>query len=358
MNYFAGLDIGGTKLAVTLARLQDGVLEIQEKVKLPTPGEGWQPAVALLENTLKKLLEKRCIPPSALDGIGISCGGPLDSQKGLILSPPNLPGWDKVPITTYFEKAFGVPCFLQNDADACAVAEWTFGAGKGCDNLVFLTFGTGFGAGLILGGRLYSGANNMAGELGHCRCPQTDGAPYAPIGYGKAGSFEGFCSGGGIAALGKAMALERIQQGRPASFCPTLEDLERLTAQSIAVAAKSGDPDALEVYRCSGRHLGAALALLVDLLNPERIILGSIYARSGELLQQAALEVLEQEALEPNRKACQILPAQLGEHLGDAAALSIALLGSGLPPAQSLSYSYAGHSEDPFNGKEGISCPS
>lgn len=358
MNYFAGLDIGGTKLAVTLARLQDGVLEIQEKLKFPTPQGGWRPAVTLLENALGQLLEKRRVPPDGLEGIGISCGGPLDSQNGLLLSPPNLPGWDKVPITDYFEKAFGVPCFLQNDADACAVAEWTLGAGKGCDNLVFLTFGTGFGAGLILGGRLYSGANNMAGELGHCRCPQTYGAPYAPIGYGKAGSFEGFCSGGGIAALGRAIALERLQQSKPAGFCPTLRDLDKITAQSIAAAAKSGDLDALEVYRCSGRHLGAALALLVDLLNPERIILGSIYARSEELLQQAALEVLEREALEPNRKACQILPAQLGEHLGDAAALSIALLGKGLPPAASLSYSCSSHLEEPFNGKEGIPCPS
>ena len=306
MRYVAGLDIGGTKLAVTLAQL----------------------------------LERREISPQELLGIGVSCGSPLDSRHGLILSPPNLPGWDQVPVTEYFTSRFGVPCFLQNDADACAVAEWSFGAGRGCDNMVFLTFGTGFGAGLILGGRLYSGASNMAGEIGHCRCPQVDGQPYAPVGYGKAGSFEGFCSGGGIANLGKTVAIEHLQRGTPAGFCPTWEDLETITAKGLAEAASAGDPAALEIYRCSGRHLGAALALLVDLLNPDRIVIGSIYARSQQLLRESALEVLERETLSVNRGACQILPAQLGEHLGDVAALSVALLGRDAFQLSSVSFSY------------------
>ena len=243
-------------------------------------------------------------------------------------------------MTEYFTSRFGVPCFLQNDADACAVAEWSFGAGRGCDNMVFLTFGTGFGAGLILGGRLYSGASNMAGEIGHCRCPQVDGQPYAPVGYGKAGSFEGFCSGGGIANLGKTVAIEHLQRGTPAGFCPTWEDLETITAKGLAEAASAGDPAALEIYRCSGRHLGAALALLVDLLNPDRIVIGSIYARSQQLLRESALEVLERETLSVNRGACQILPAQLGEHLGDVAALSVALLGRDAFQLSSVSFSY------------------
>lgn len=340
MNYIAGFDIGGTKLAVTLACLRGDTLDVLEKEKLPTPQGSWEPALALLEKTLRSLLEKRGLASHDLSGLGVSCGGPLDSQAGLILSPPNLPGWDRVPVTEYFSQRFETPCFLQNDADACAVAEWTFGAGKGCRNMVFLTSGTGFGAGLILNGQLYSGARNLAGELGHCRCPQVDGSPYAPVGYGKAGSFEGFCSGGGIAGLGRAVALERLQQGHPSKFCPTFQDLDTITALSIALAAETGDPDALEIYRCSGRHLGAALALLVDLLNPERIVLGSIYARSRDLLEGPAQEVLNREALSLNRDACRILPAQLGEHLGDAAALSVALLGMGIPTPERAIFSH------------------
>ncbi|MGI6254859.1 MAG: ROK family protein [Acutalibacter sp.] len=328
MGWIAGLDIGGTKLAVTVARFEDGTLTVTGKRKLPTPSGGWQPTLDLLESALGELLEGR--RPEA---IGISCGGPLDSAQGLILSPPNLPGWDRVPVCSHFTRAFGSPCFLQNDADACALAEWRFGAGQGCRHMVFLTFGTGLGAGLILNGQLYSGAANLAGELGHCRSPQ-DGSPYAPVGYGKAGSFEGFCSGGGIAELGRSLALERLQRGEAPAFCPTRGDLEGVTALSIAQAAQAGDPTALEVYRCSGRHLGMALALLCDLLNPQRIVIGSIYARSQELLRDAALEVLSREALPGSRAACQVVPAVLGEQLGDTAALSVALNGLGLEASQ------------------------
>ena len=339
MKYIAGFDIGGTKLSVTLGQLREGVLDIQEKVKAPTPTGGWRPALAVLEASLTDILEKRGISPKELLGIGVSCGSPLDSRRGIILSPPNLPGWDQVPVTEHFTQIFAVPCFLQNDADACAVAEWTFGAGQGCENMVFLTFGTGFGAGLILGGKLYSGASNMAGEIGHCRCPQIDVSPYAPVGYGKSGSFEGFCSGGGIANLGKTVALEYLQRGTPAGFCPAMEDLDKITAKSLADAAEAGDEAALEVYKCSGRHLGTALSLLIDLLNPDRIVIGSIYARSQELLKDAAMEVIRREALRINQSACQILPAQLGEHLGDIAALSVALLGSESPAVSRVTVS-------------------
>src|SRR5690606_15592063 len=131
-----------------------------------------------------------------LAAIGISCGGPLDSRRGVILSPPNLPGWDRIPVVEVFQQAFKVPVALQNDANAGALAEWLWGAGRGSHNMIFLTFGTGMGAGLILNGQLYSGTNDLAGEVGHIRL-----APDGPVGYGKAGSFEGFCSGGGIKQL-------------------------------------------------------------------------------------------------------------------------------------------------------------
>ena len=169
----------------------------------------------------------------------------------------------------------------------------------------------------------------MAGEIGHCRCPQADGTPYAPVGFGKAGSFEGFCSGGGLAELGRAMALEAIQKGTPPAYCPGPEALESVTALSMAQAAEAGDPVALAAYRCCGHHLGMALSLLMDLLNPERIVIGSVYARSEHLLREAALEVVQREALPGNRAACQVIPAALGDSLGDAAALSVALAALG-----------------------------
>lgn len=139
---------------------------------------------------------------------GISCGGPLDSKTGVILSPPNLPGWDHIEITRHFTETLGVPARLINDANASALAEWKYGAGVGTQNMIFLTFGTGLGAGLVLNGALFEGTNGMAGEIGHMRL-----AAFGPSGYGKCGSFEGFCSGAGIAELARGFARETLQRG-------------------------------------------------------------------------------------------------------------------------------------------------
>lgn len=244
--------------------------------------------------------------------------GMLDSRLGIIQGPPNLPGWDHVPIVQQIQKHYGVPGKLQNDANACAVAEWKFGAGKGTQNLVFLTFGTGLGAGLILDGKLYSGTNGNAGELGHIRL-----ADSGPVGFGKAGSFEGFCSGGGLAQLGHRMALEKLQQG----ICPMyFREGEPVTAKAIAEAAHAGDETALEVYRTCGHYLGKGLSIVMDLLNPELIVIGSIFARSRDLLWDATKVEIEKEALPEAAGCCRIVPAALGEQIGDYAAVAVALL--------------------------------
>nr|WP_231571116.1 ROK family protein [Paenibacillus sp. VKM B-2647] len=176
------------------------------------------------------------------------------------------------------------------------------------------------GAGLILGGRLYAGANDMAGEVGHIRLAE-DG----PLGYGKAGSFEGFCSGGGIARLARALAAERLAAGDPPGFCRTAAGLDAVSAQTVGEAARAGDPLAIDIYAAVGRRLGQALAILVDTLNPQRIVIGSIFGRQRELLEPFALEVLRREALSVALGACEIVPAGLGEQVGDYAGLSVAL---------------------------------
>jgi glucokinase len=243
----------------------------------------------------------------------------LDSAHGLILCPPNLPNWDRIDVVTPLRERFDVPVGLQNDANACALAEWQWGAGRGCRNMVFLTFGTGMGAGLILDGRLYSGTNDMAGEVGHIRL-----APDGPVGYGKAGSFEGFCSGGGIAQLARMMIEPHIAAGTPPTFCPTLDDLPLITAERVGQAAQQGDPLALEIFETVARRLGQGLAILVDVLNPERIVIGSIYGRQRSLLEPLTLQVLRQEALPTALAVCEIVPAGLEEQIGDLASLSIA----------------------------------
>ncbi len=316
-TYYLGIDIGGTKCAV-IAGTEN--MDILEKTSFPTePQKGPQFTLDRLLENAGSIVAK--LGSGKMKAIGISCGGPLDSKRGIVQSPPNLPGWDNIPVVNIFTERFGVPVMLQNDANACALAEWKFGAGKGSDNMVFLTFGTGMGAGIILDGRLYSGTNDLAGEVGHIRL-ENDG----PEAYGKKGSFEGFCSGTGIALLAREIVTGKISKGEKVSFCNNIREASRLTAKDIADAALSGDPLAIEIFEYSGTMLGKGLSVLIDLLNPQVIVIGSIYARCRSLLEPACMKVIEQEALKPAREVCSVVPAQLGEQVGDYASLCVAML--------------------------------
>ena len=303
-----GIDIGGTKCAVVLG----DDTHVEKKIKFPT---------TTCEETLKNILHAVSEIGEG-DAIGISCGGPLDAERGVILSPPNLPGWDEIHITDLLAEKFGIPAYLCNDANAGALAEWKYGAGKGTNSMAFMTFGTGLGAGIILDGRLINGISGMAGEIGHVRLA-SDG----PVGYGKRGSAEGFCSGGGLAQIGRSLAQERLMQGKTLPYCSCEDDLNRIDARILAEWARRGDEVGLESYRISGEMLGRCAAILIDLLNPEAIVIGSVFARAEDLLRPHMERILEQEALVISRKACRILPAQLGESIGDFAALAVAFEG-------------------------------
>ena len=289
-----GIDIGGTKCAVAKADDQGNILETTRF------------ATTTCQETLEAIFKAvGDLAPGDNPRFGISCGGPMDARNGLILSPPNLPGWDRVPITQMLIQRFGGRARLMNDANAGALAEWRFGAGRGTRNMVFLTHGTGMGGGLILDGKLYEGTTGDAGEAGHVRM-----APDGPVGYGKPGSFEGFCSGAGIARLAK---------GR-------IPGLPEPTAKQVAEAAELGSPEAIAVMQESGAWLGRALAILIDILNPEMIVLGSIYMRCGHLLEEAMRRELQKEALPSALAACRIIPAQLGEKTGIVAAITVAMM--------------------------------
>jgi glucokinase len=311
-----GIDIGGTKCAVIYGIDHDGQIEIADKVRFDTTDVDTTLSTILQE--LKGLCAKHGLNASNTQGVGISCGGPLDSRRGVVMSPPNLPGWDNIPIVLLVQGACGIPAVLQNDANACAVAEWKYGAGRGTRNMVFLTFGTGLGAGLVLDGKLYSGTNDNAGELGHIRLSE-----FGPVGYGKAGSVEGFASGGGIAQLAASAVKEKLMMGGKVAWCPD-GDLAGISARTVAEAAKAGDELAKSVYRTSATYLGKALALVIDLLNPEVIVIGSIFVRAEELIRPFMQAAIERDALPGAAAVCQVKAAQLGESIGDIAALSLA----------------------------------
>ena len=291
MKYSIGLDIGGTKCAVCVGLCGPDAVEIKAREEFPTAGKTWQDVLGIYAERIEELRKTYEIA-----NIGISCGGPLDSKAGLILSPPNLPGWDGVP----------------------ALAEAKYGAGRGARNVVFMTFGTGLGAGIVVDGRLYAGTNDNAGEIGHIRL-----APHGPHGYNKDGSAEGFCSGAGIARLAGIRAREE-QMTFAGSESAEKARAGELTTKDIFGYVRAGDPFCTRVFRESAEKLATILAYTIDILNPEVIVLGGVFMRNAELFMKEITPILAREALPGALAVCKIVPAGIGENVGDYAALAVA----------------------------------
>jgi glucokinase len=292
-----------------------------DRIAFPTlPEHGPDYALTLIRQAIHKFIRIHELRSRQIEAIGISCGGPLDRKLGLIQSPPNLPTWNDVPIVDVLKDEFKVDCRLENDANAGAIAEHRFGAGQGVQNMIFLTMGTGLGAGIILGGRLYHGSSDMAGEIGHVRL-----TPSGPVGYNKAGSVEGWASGGGMAQAASERVAVAMERGEMTSLAGQLAANRILTAKDVADAARQGDPLAQQILCNTGTRLGEALAILVDLLNPELIVIGGIAMRMGENLLASARAAMTREALSAAAQACRIVPAALGERIGDIAAVCVAM---------------------------------
>ncbi len=303
MEYYIGFDIGGTKCAVSLGEVNGSSLKILHREEVCTQDSPLG-TLDMLAPFIIKWKQSYNVKNS-----GISCGGPLDSTRGIIVCPPNLAkGWHGFEIVDYIAKNFGLKSKLENDANACAVAEWLFGAGNGAQNMIFMTFGTGLGAGLILDGKLYTGTNGNAGEIGHVRLAK-DG----PIGFNKAGSAEGFCSGNGI----KNLALIRAQERGIILDKST-------TAKTVFEKAREGNEFFLSIVKESAQQFGNVLSILIDLFNPEVIVTGGVFMRNYDLFMPLLTPIIQRESIDQSRAVCKILPAQIGENVGDYAAIAIA----------------------------------
>ena len=312
MEVSIGIDIGGTKCALSVGECSADAVKILHREEFPTKGKRWQEVLEEFGKRIDGFLAWSAAEDggSTVKNIGISCGGPLDSKRGVIMSPPNLPGWDEVPVVKFFADRFKVSVHLQNDANACAYAEWKFGAGRGTRNMVFMTFGTGLGAGLVLDGKLYTGTNDNAGEIGHIRL-----APTGPVGYNKEGSAEGFCSGAGMTKLAFIRAKE---QG--------VKLPEDFNTKELFHRVDEGDPFCTAVFKESAAHLAMILAYTIDIINPEVIVLGGVFMRQQERFMREILPIIEREALPFANKVCKITGAGLSENIGDYAALAVANL--------------------------------
>ncbi|MEP6754786.1 MAG: ROK family protein [Chthonomonadales bacterium] len=316
---YVGLDIGGTKCAAILA---DEKGEIVGRTELATDGE--VPAEAFVFELIgkqKKLIKQHKVDPKSIAGIGISCGGPLDRKAGVILRPPNLPKWEAVPIKKIVEENFpGIPVFVENDANATALAEWKFGAGRGVNTMAFVTMGTGVGAGLILDGKLYHGTNDMAGEVGH----QTILIDGPKCGCGKRGCLEALVSG---PAIGR-MAQERLEFGRGKRMVELAGGkATNVTAKHVVEAAREGDALAITIINDVGTYLGMGLANLIMIINPERIVLGTIAVHAGDLLLNPTGVALREFAWPRSLEVCEVVPAELGDRAQDLAAIVLPMIG-------------------------------
>lgn len=314
-----GVDIGGTKTAVS-ACVEPPIL--LQRIEFPTqPNQGPGPAIHQILDAIRKILASQQLKMQEIQAIGISCGGPLDPINGVIQAPPNLWTWENVPIKSILTSAFSVDVFVENDANAGAMAEFSFGAGRGTRNMIFLTMGTGLGAGLILDGKLYRGTTDAAGEIGHVRLTRS-----GPSGYHKRGSAEGWASGAGMARNAVRYLQSNLGRGGSTVLTSLLQNNgKQLSAHVIWNAAQSGDTIAHRIIENTGRKLGEAMAILIDLFNPECIVVGGLAVRMGDALLEPARSVVAREALQTSAAVCRIRAAELGEKIGDIAAICIAM---------------------------------
>lgn len=303
-----GFDFGGTKTACVEGTIRG---EILQRIEMPTDAEKpFADTFPHIVREARRLCSRAETEGREIAAVSVSVGGPLRIDEGFLINPPHLPGWHDVALKEKLIEEFeGLPVLVEHDGNAGALAEFHFGVGKGRSDLrhlVFLTFGTGVGAGLIVNGQIVRGASDTAGEVGHWRL-----AEEGPLGFGKRGSWESFASGAGLVELAAWMFPDRWSRETP--------------IRALVDCMLEGDTEALQVAAEAGKWMGRGLALLIDALNPQMIVFGSLGVVLGERVLGTARKVIADEALPQAAAACVLLPAALGKTIGDVAALMAAL---------------------------------
>ena len=312
MDKIIGIDIGGTKIAIGRADINGN---LEESVRFPTNvSRGYK---VIVEEIIERTAE--LIKGQSIKAIGIGCGGPLDSKRGRILSPPNLPGWDDVPLVEDIKSVFKVPVYLENDANAAALGEFHFGAGKDVSNMVYMTLSTGIGGGIILNNKLIHGVRDSGGEVGH----QTI-LPDGPLcNCGNRGCLEALSSGTGIAKIFR----EKLASGRSSIVSQWVNRPEEISAKIIADAAKMGDSLAKEVWDSAIYYLGIGVANIVTIVSPEMVVLGGSLTKYGDELFIKVREIVRKRARLVPTDEIKIVPAKLGDDVGILGAVAVGLLG-------------------------------
>lgn len=302
-----GVDIGGTNVKIALVN-KKGELSFPKTV--PTRAEmGYEYTIGNITQCIKDLMTEAKIKTTDIEGIGFGFPGQIDCDNGIVRILPNIPGWIDVPIADIMQKEFNVPVKVDNDVRCAALAELNYGAGEGCKNLICITVGTGIGSGLIVNGKLVRGASNAAGEIGHIKLSLGEG----PIcGCGDTCCFEAYASGPAIVAMAK----EYIAGGKSTKYREIAGSTEAITPAVVCQAAQEGDVVAKRIFTTMGEYLGIGLSGVVNLLNPEKIVVGGGVADAGELLFGPLRKTLTDRAMPIQGAAVEVVPAQLGNTAG------------------------------------------
>ena len=308
MRYVIGIDIGGTNLVVG-AVAEDGSGYRHLSSEPTRPEDGPDAVLERLTRQAKTVIVATLAEPGAtVIGVGVGAPGPLNTRTGIIFLTPNL-GWVDLPLRQRMSDALGYPTTLDNDANCAVLGEWWQGAARGTEHAIGVTIGTGVGGGVIIGGRLYHGASDCAGEFGHttldaggrkCKC-------------GNYGCLEAYASGPSIANR----AVEAIRAGA-VSIIPDKVggDLDRVTAQEVYQASQEGDEVALEVVRDAARYLGAGIANLINIFNPEVVVVCGGVTQAGDRLFGPLRQEVTRRAFRPAVEACRIVPGELSGTAG------------------------------------------
>ena len=318
-RYFIGVDLGGTKILTAVAG-QDG--SVRGRARLSTDAHrGPDAVIGRIIQSIEEAGSQAGIDPRNARAIGIGAPGPLDTKTGVVFFAPNL-GWRDVPLGARVSGYFGLPAFVDNDANLAGYGECIYGAGRGARSMIYITVSTGIGGGIILGGKVYHGAGDAAGELGHMTI-DLDG-PVCVC--GNRGCLEAMASGTAIARMGRELAatggglviLEKAG-GRP----------EEITSVAVAAAARDGDAEARQILERAAEALGAGVANILNAFNPEVVVLGGGVIGIGEGFFDRVLREVDRRALKGPRETARIVTAALGGDAGLMGALALAIEKSG-----------------------------
>ena len=314
-----GIDIGGTKTAVCVGN-EKGEIAASQRISM-RGREPFEAYAQRLAELCPAVLREAGLAAQEVEAVGISAPGPMDLKRGILIAPPNNPGWRDVPIVATVAKALSRPVYFNNDANACALAEMYFGSHKGKRNLVYLTFSTGMGGGIIVNGELVQGATDTGGEVGHQVLD-----PNGPVcGCGQRGCWEAYVGGRMVAERLKA----RLRDGRVKTRILEMAggDVEKITMRLLEDAVREKDPVALEEWDQLLERLAQGLGNLIMVLNPDVVVLGTVAIHARDLVMPPLHEKLKKYAWKWPLAACEVVPSALGGKIGDLAALAVAITG-------------------------------